>query len=237
MTLDVGALDFEDHCWRDVVAQDALDIYAPYRRDVGLRGSVTLLAIDLFAGVFPARAEPTIESIRQNSRSCGEAAWDAIPRIQSLIAEARSRRWPVLFTTSALLAPKPSVDASLRATLRSRPEHGRGDLDDYKIDPRFNVEADDEIVYKSRASAFFGTQLDDQLRKHNTETLLICGESTSGCVRATAVDAYSHGFHVAIVEECVFDRHLLSHKINLFDLHHKYADVLRLREVVSLDEQ
>lgn len=237
MTQETGALDFEDHCWSDVVTQDTLDIYAPYRRVVGLRGSVTLLAIDLFAGVFPARAEPTLESIRQNSRSCGEAAWDAIPRIQSLIAGARSRRWPVLFTTSALLDPESDPDASLRATLRSRPRHGRVDLDDYIIDPRFNVESDDEIIYKSRASAFFGTQLDDQLRKLNTETLLICGESTSGCVRATAVDAYSHGYHAAIVEECVFDRHLLSHKISLFDLHHKYADVLKLREVISLDEQ
>ena len=64
-------------------------------------------------------------------------------------------------------------------------------------------------------------------------TTIICGESTSGCVRATAVDAYSHGFDVVLVEECCFDRSPLSHKVNLFDMHHKYADVLHLDAVLA----
>jgi maleamate amidohydrolase len=59
---------------------------------------------------------------------------------------------------------------------------------------------------------------------------VLCGETTSGCVRATAVDAYSHGLHVVVVEEAVFDRSPLSHKISLFDLHHKYADVMTLAQ-------
>jgi nicotinamidase-related amidase len=59
------------------------------------------------------------------------------------------------------------------------------------------------------------------------------GESTSGCLRASAVDAYSHGFHVVVVEECCFDRSELSHKVNLFDLHHKYADVMGVERVVG----
>jgi maleamate amidohydrolase len=61
----------------------------------------------------------------------------------------------------------------------------------------------------------------------------VCGESTSGCVRASVVDAYSNGFHVAIVEQCTYDRSALIHKVNLFDLHHKYADVMLLDEVVA----
>jgi isochorismate hydrolase len=52
-------------------------------------------------------------------------------------------------------------------------------------------------------------------------------------VRASAVDAYSHGYHVTLVEECCFDRSMLSHKVNLFDLHHKYADVMKIDEVVA----
>jgi nicotinamidase-related amidase len=60
----------------------------------------------------------------------------------------------------------------------------------------------------------------------------VCGESTSGCVRASVVDAYSYGFHTVVVEEGCFDRSLLSHKVNLFDLHHKYADVMHVDEVV-----
>jgi isochorismate hydrolase len=57
--------------------------------------------------------------------------------------------------------------------------------------------------------------------------------STSGCVRATAVDAYSHGYHVVLVEECCFDRSILSHQINLFDMHHKYVDVMHVNDVVA----
>jgi nicotinamidase-related amidase len=71
------------------------------------------------------------------------------------------------------------------------------------------------------------------LTQLGVRTLIICGESTSGCVRATAVDAYSHGYHVVLVEECCFDRSLLSHKVNLFDLHHKYCDVMHVDEVVG----
>jgi nicotinamidase-related amidase len=62
-------------------------------------------------------------------------------------------------------------------------------------------------------------------------SLIVCGEATSGCVRASSVDGYSNGFHVSVVEECTFDRAELTHKINLFDLHHKYADVMRVGEV------
>ena len=65
------------------------------------------------------------------------------------------------------------------------------------------------------------------------QTVIVCGESTSGCVRASSVDAYSSGFHVVIVEECCFDRSMLSHKVNLFDMHHKYTDVMHIDEVVT----
>ena len=69
-------------------------------------------------------------------------------------------------------------------------------------------------------------------------TVIMCGETTSGCVRASAVDAYSAGYHVVLVEECCFDRVVLSHKVNLFDLHHKYVDVMHVDEVVaSLEKQ
>jgi maleamate amidohydrolase len=71
------------------------------------------------------------------------------------------------------------------------------------------------------------------LTQSGVQTVIICGESTSGCVRASAIDAYSHGFHVVVVEECCFDRNRLSHKVNLFDMHHKYADVMGVDEVVE----
>src|SRR5690349_12709309 len=101
------------------------------------------------------------------------------------------------------------------------------------IRPEFKPQPQDVVITKQRASVFFGTPLIAHLTQLGVQTLIICGESTSGCVRATAVDAYSLGFHVVLVEECCFDRSLLSHKVNLFDLHHKYADVMKIDEVVA----
>ena len=63
------------------------------------------------------------------------------------------------------------------------------------------------------------------------ETLIVCGEATSGCVRASVVDGFSSGFNVNVVEECTFDQTELTHKVNLFDMHHKYADVMAVGEV------
>ena len=63
------------------------------------------------------------------------------------------------------------------------------------------------------------------------QTLIMCGEATSGCVRASVVDGYSSGFTINVVEECTFDQTELTHKVNLFDMAHKYADVMRLTEV------
>ena len=84
-----------------------------------------------------------------------------------------------------------------------------------------------------RASGFFGTPLVAHLTQAGVDTVIVCGESTSGCVRASVADAYSYGFHVVVVEECTYDRSLLSHKVNLFDMHHKYADVMHLDEVAE----
>ena len=123
-----------------------------------------------------------------------------------------------------------SRPTALRATKR-RPDPK--DLEHYAIRPEFKPQLGDVVITKQRASIFYGTPLIAHLTQLGIRTLILCGESTSGCVRASAVDAYSHGFHVVLAEECCFDRSLLSHKVNLFDLHHKYADVMRIDEVVA----
>ena len=96
----------------------------------------------------------------------------------------------------------------------------------------FTPQPADIVIYKQRASAFQGTPILSHLALLGIQSLIVCGESTSGCVRASVVDAYSNGYHVSIVEECTYDRAELTHKVNLFDLHHKYADVMHLDEVM-----
>ena len=114
--------------------------------------------------------------------------------------------------------------------------HGCGsgsDEDDFQIYKAFKPREDDLVIVKERASGFYGTPLLVELNRLGVKSLIVCGESTSGCVRASVVDAYSAGYHVCIAEECVYDRSILSHKVSLFDLHHKYADVLNVSDVLA----
>lgn len=89
---------------------------------------------------------------------------------------------------------------------------------------------DGEVVFtKQHASGFFGTGLHDALIADSVDTVIICGVSTSGCVRATATDASAHGYISFVVDEAVGDRTPAVHEANLFDLHAKYADVISLK--------
>ena len=89
------------------------------------------------------------------------------------------------------------------------------------------------VLYKTSPSAFWGTPLTGHLTRLGIDTLITCGESTSGCVRASVVDGCTNRYRMIVVEECVFDRHQATHAINLFDMHQKYADVLPLADVLE----
>ena len=91
---------------------------------------------------------------------------------------------------------------------------------------------DDLFIEKRKPSAFFGTPLISHLTNMRADSLILAGTTTSGCIRATAVDALSHDLRVTIPEEAVFDRGELSHKMSLFDLHMKYVDVTDLADVL-----
>jgi nicotinamidase-related amidase len=147
---------------------------------------------------------------------------------KELFAAARGAGLPIFYSTGDVRAEsRPSL---VTATKRNKPPL---DPADFAIRPEFKPQPQDVVITKQRASAFFGTPLVAHLTQLGVQTLVICGESTSGCVRASAVDAYSHGYHVVLVEECCFDRSLLSHKVNLFDMHHKYCDVMHVSDVVA----
>lgn len=93
--------------------------------------------------------------------------------------------------------------------------------------------ADELVISKQYASAFFGTSLASTLTANGHDSLVIAGLSTSGCVRATCVDACQHGFIPIVVEEAVGDRHEDVHRANLFDMNAKYGDVVGLDEALA----
>lgn len=99
--------------------------------------------------------------------------------------------------------------------------------------PELQPAPDDVVVTKQYASAFFGTSLASLLTAQGVDTVVLTGVSTSGCVRATVVDALQHGFRAIVPRECVADRHPAPHESNLFDIDAKYGDVLPLDQVMS----
>lgn len=216
--------DFNDHCWKDIVDADVKEIYASYHRDTFVGRNPAILAIDLYKKAYLGGNRPVVEVNRQFDGSCGENAWKALPPTQALFAAARRSGIPIVYTT------RHADTGGVHSTNRKKLQES-DDL--YSIQPELAPHPGELVVYKERASAFFGTPLITHLRKLGADSLIICGESTSGCVRASTVDAYSFGFHNTVVEECTYDRSMLSHKVNLFDLHHKYADVMHVEEVIA----
>ncbi len=219
------ARDFEDHCWADVVSPEILETYRDYRRDVFVGPRPAQLAIDLYNVVYRGGAHPPHEITRDHPSTCGMYAHEAIEPTKKLFAACRAAGLPVFYTTGVTGAGR------VRATKRVR--GGQAGGDDYAIYEAFTPASEDVVIYKERASGFYGTPLVAYLTQLGIDSLIVCGESTSGCVRASVVDGYSNGYHMTVVEECVFDRSPLSHKVNLFDLHHKYADVMTLDEVTA----
>jgi nicotinamidase-related amidase len=191
-----------------------------------------LLLVDLYRWVFGDRPEPLVEAIRSWPGSCGPVAWDALPHIQRLLAAAREMEIPVVHLTGSDAIPG------------WRDVHPRGgSVEDHGLAERRKRRYDivdevapapgESVIRKAAPSAFWGTPLTGHLVSLGVDTVVVAGESTSGCVRATVVDAKSHRYKVIVPEECVFDRDEAPHAINLFDMDQKYADVIPLDEVID----
>jgi maleamate amidohydrolase len=180
-----------------------------------------LVVIDLYNLVYEGGDLPVSELIDQFPAACGEHGYRAIKPTNKLIALFRDRGLPVFFSTKDFERSLRSGNATHRPRNRPKPE-------DYAIYHGVDYRETDALIKKLRASVFFETELQSQLEENNAENLFFAGESTSGCVRASVIDAFSLGYQVCVVEDCVFDQNGVSHAVNLYDMHHKYAQVSKL---------
>lgn len=221
--------------WDDVIPAEDREIYlaAGYCRSLTFGSAPAVIVIDVTYDFTDLQPRPILESIKTFRNSCGEVAWRAVPNISRLIACARDVGAPVLFTR---VARRPDgLDAG-----RMRQKNSRA-LEKTSVVGEIGSEIVGEvaplpgevIIEKTMPSIFFGTPLLSFLRGLKVDTLLLTGCTTSGCIRASAVEAFSYNFPVAVVEECVFDRSQISHKISLFEMHAKYADVITLGEAIG----
>jgi len=186
-----------------------------------------LVVIDLYNLVYEGGDRPVSELIDQFPAACGEHAYRAIEPTNKLIALFRDRRLPVFFSTKDFERSQRNGNATHRP--RNKPK-----LADYEIFHAVDRRETDTLIKKLRASVFFDTELRSFLDANKTKNLFVAGESTSGCVRASVVDAFSLGYRVCVVEDCVFDQNRVSHAINLYDMHHKYAEVSKLSRIENV---
>jgi maleamate amidohydrolase len=173
--------------------------------------------------------QPLLEAMADNPMSCGLEAWDAVAHTRKLLDACRGAGIPVIHTAPYGVAPggpRRPAGGGL-ADKVGDDEWAREIIDE--LDP-----LDSEIMFrKFAASSFAGTPLDAVLRRDRIDTLLLTGNTTSGCVRATAVDAAYLQFTPFVVEECVYDRTDAAHAMSLFDMHYKYAQMVGLQRVLA----
>jgi len=210
-----------NHIWDDLLSEQDRAVISKAGYDEagaaswesrGLGDSPAVLVIDM-QRLTVGENEPILDAIEDYRTAMGKIAWNAIDHIAPFLEFSRDNSIPVMYTR---VVPSSYDD----------PDH-----EDLEIVDAVGPESGETVIDKSYASAFYGTDLLSRLIRQDVDTLVIVGNSTSGCVRATSVDAQQHGFDVILPEECLFDRIEASHKIGLMDLWMKYAEVLETEAV------
>jgi maleamate amidohydrolase len=161
----------------------------------------------------------------------GSDLTEEVEATRRLLATAREREVPVIFTTIGF---EPNLkDGSLwlekAPGLRELIVGGRW----VEIDPRLERRSEETVILKKGASAFFGTNLPSVLVSQGVDTVIMCGATTSGCIRATAVDLLQYGYPTLVPRQCVGDRAQGPHEANLVDIQAKYADVVSVEDALS----
>lgn len=220
--------------WHSVIPAEELALYnsigfgTPSQKP----GKAALLVIDVQYRSVSSKPMPIQEAIKEYPTSCGEYGWNAVPHIQALIKAFRAANMPVMYPH---VAPKKSYDggrwADKAPAVMTIPPRGYDFVEEVAPQPG------DILVPKAHPSAFFGTPLVSYLIDNGVSTVYVTGTTTSGCVRATVVDATSLGFRVVVPQEAVFDRSQTSHAVNLYDMNSKYADVMPVQRAIELLQQ
>ena len=192
--------------------------------DLGQKSA--LIVVDVTYGFTGSEGLSLDEARKEYATASGPVAWEAMPRIARLIELARGQNVPVVYTRTSM-KDQQFVGRATKKVRRDDPDQtGFGDIPD-AIAP----EDGDWIIEKAKASAFFQTPLSVFLTREKVDSVIVCGVSTSGCVRATTVDSCSHGFSTFVIDDACFDRSWFAHCNNLFDMGTKYADVLSVDEL------
>lgn len=211
--------------WDGLIPQETLDHYrrAGFAKPSRSGTKPALLVIDTQYSTTGEGPVPLSQAIDYHPLNCGEYAWRAIAHMVPLIAAFRAARAPVIYPHVS--EPKVASEQSRWPTKTTNPRF-------YQMVEEIAPEEGDILLPKTAPSAFFGTPLLKYLNTLRVDTLFIVGNTTSGCIRATAVDANSYDYNVIVPHDSCYDRSPVSHAVNLFDIESKYADVLSTPDAI-----
>jgi nicotinamidase-related amidase len=212
---------------------------AGYATRQGFGRRPAILVVDVNYNFCGDRPEPILESIKRWRNSCGAEAWDGVRAIRKLLGAARAKGLPVIYSTGT--QREDNWDRGAWAWKSSRtaekPKTAGTNVDGNTIVSEIAPQPQDIVIEKLKPSVFHGTPLQSFLLLLQADSLIVAGTTTSGCVRATVVDAFSNNYRVSIVEEGCFDRSQASHALSLCDMNAKYADIVNLDETLAFIEK
>lgn len=166
--------------------------------------------------------------------SCGAVGREALARLAAMLDGVRGRQVPVFYTRFELARNGSDIGVyGMKREFLTTEGWCLEGSEGVQIAAEVQPVPDDVVFVKKKPSAFHGTPLLEQLIARKVDTVIITGGSTSNCVRATAVEAASYNFRVIVVEDCVFDRLEICHRVALFDIDRQYGDVLTANEVLK----
>jgi nicotinamidase-related amidase len=218
--------------WDGLLTPDEQHVFDTFIRPKPLGKRPAVLVVDVNYAFVGLKPEAIVDSVKDYRTSCGERGWRGVANISLLLEVARESGIPVMYTTGinsgrrgAHWANRARADDSLDLLLPDEREHRRiGN----RIVDEIAPQPGDAVIQKQGASGFSGTPLVSYLNELDVDTVIVTGTTTSGCVRASVVDAACHNYYVGIVEECCFDRFDISHRVSLMDMHAKYGQVISL---------
>lgn len=223
--------------WRDILSEKDKEILdrGRFGRRLGFGKCPAVLCIDFQVFEVGDRDEPQEESTKRFPQSAGHAGWKACENTSRLLKAAREASVPVFYTLGTLSPDGKDAGVYLlkRGGLLDSPNWRLENTPGAEISPLLEPQPGDIVISKKMNSAFFGTPLVSYLIDRKVDTLLITGGTTSNCVRATVFDAVAYNFRPIVIEDCVFDRIEISHKVNLFDIDRQYGDVVALNEALD----
>jgi nicotinamidase-related amidase len=230
--------------WDKFITETDRQVYeaSGYGARGGFGSRPALLIVDVNYAFTGDASMPILESVKMWRNSCGATGWAAIEPTQRLLAAARANHIPVFFSTGVDTRP----DGFDRGGWSHKNRRSAEDLPEARaatpvrgndIVKEIAPLPHEILIEKLKPSPFHGTPLTGFLTDLGVDTLLVTGTTTSGCVRAAVIDAFSLNYKISIVEECTFDRFESSHAINLFDMQAKYCDLIGVAEAIGYLEQ